>query len=74
MRVTQVKKGWKDEAGPSRFGDWLFCQGWEVRETLKGKEMLRMALAGTWGKVLAPFTMTGDPGAQAVFVQGSYRS
>lgn len=36
--------------------------------------MLRMALAGTWGKVLAPFTMTADPGAQAVFVQGSYRS
>lgn len=36
--------------------------------------MLRMALAGTWRKVLGPFTMTGDPGAQAVFVQGSYRS
>lgn len=36
--------------------------------------MLRMALAGTGRKVLVPFTTTGDPGAQAVFVQGSYRS
>lgn len=64
----------EEEAGPSRFGDWLFWQGWEVREILKEKEMLRMALVGTWRKVLVPFTMTGDPRAQAVFVQGSYRS
>lgn len=30
-------------------------------ETLKEKEMLRTALAGTWGRMLVPFTMGGKP-------------
>lgn len=43
----------------------------ELRETLKEKEMLSKALAGTWGKMLVPFTMGGNPREQAVFYQDS---
>lgn len=41
-----------------------------MRETLKEKEVLRMALAGTWGRMLVSFSMTGNPRGQVALEQG----
>lgn len=38
-----------------------------MRETLKEKEV---ALTGTWGRMLVPFSMTGNPRGQVALEQG----